>query len=346
MGRSAGQKTVCVTRIGAIGDMIITTPIYPLLKSDGYYVIANTSKKGIEVLKNNPYIDEFLEHDTSISPNEQLDNHWNNLKKGYDKFINLSESIEGTLSKVPSREDFFWSKEKRHKECDVNFYDRTLEIAGYGDVKGVRGQLFFSSIEESIARNYRKQKKGKYLVMWVLAGSSPHKSWPFTEYAISAFLDKHPDALILVVGDDLCAEFFLLNHPRVKHYASVWGVRKTMIMTKYVDLVIGPDTGIMHAAGCFDTPKILLHSANSINNLSIYWKNTIDIMAHVKCQPCHRLHYTTEYCELHPIIKTPLCMAAIKLSDILYMMDKKYQEWRENKNGILHRKWGPTEICA
>lgn len=344
MGGSAGKKTVCVTRIGAIGDMIITTPLYPLLKADGYHVIANTSKNGIEVLKHNPYIDEFLEHDTSIPPDEQLTNHWKNLQKGYDRFINLSESIEGTIVKVPSRKDFYTNKETRHRECNVNFYDRTLELAGYKDVKGKRGELYFSTLEESLARQYRKKYKDKFLIMWVLSGSSPHKTWPWTEFAARFFMEAHKDVVIMTVGDELC-ELLEWSHPRTKCYSGKWSVRKTLLMTKHVDLVIGTDTGIMHGAGCFDTPKILLQSSNTNENISKYWKNCIDLYANVSCHPCHRLHYTMEFCGLDDKLKTPICMTALKPDVVFREMERAYRNWKEVRYGLHRDKRRPELLC-
>ena len=336
MGGSASKKTVCVTRIGAIGDMIITTPVYPLLKADGYKVIANTSIRGWEILKHNPYIDEFLEHDTSIPPDEQLTKHWENIKKGYDKFINLSGSIEGSLSKVSDRDDFYQDKEVLHKECNVNFYDRTLELAGYGHIKGQNGQLFFSPLEETLARGYRRKYKKKFLIMWVLSGSSPHKTWPWVEYTAKMFMSQHPDVVIMTVGEELC-KLLEWSHPQTKCYSGLWGVRKTLIMTKYVDLVVGTDTGIMHGAGCFSTPKILLHSANTKENLSKYWLNCTDLSAGMKCQPCHRMHSTREFCNLDSKLLTPACMSKLKPDKVYVEMSRIYNIWKEkrrNKDGV------------
>ena len=41
-----------------------------------------------------------------------------------------------------------------------------------------------------------------------------------------------------------------------------------MILTKLVDLVISPDTGVLHASGAFDTPKIGLLGHTTIENIT------------------------------------------------------------------------------
>jgi len=101
-------------------------------------------------------------------------------------------------------------------------------------------------------RSYRKKHKGKFLILWSLSGSSGHKTYPFTEFVAKGFLDKHPDAMILTVGETLC-ELLEWSHPQTKCYSGKWPIRKSLIMAKYADLIIAPETGIANAAGCFDS---------------------------------------------------------------------------------------------
>ena len=54
----------------------------------------------------------------------------------------------------------------------------------------------------------------------------------------------------------------------MKHYSGTWGIRKSLLWTKYADLVIGTETGILNGAGCFDTPKIVMLSHSTEENLS------------------------------------------------------------------------------
>ena len=85
-----------VIRYGAIGDHIMMTPVYRELKQLGYYVIANVSERGIDVLKNNPHIDEFISHKRNSVPNEELDAYWDKLvqKVRPDYYRNFTESVE------------------------------------------------------------------------------------------------------------------------------------------------------------------------------------------------------------------------------------------------------------
>ena len=139
------EKTVCVIRYGAFGDMLQVSSILPLLKEQGYRVCVNVSPIGEDILKSNPHVDELLVQRTKMIPECDLTEYWENLSPLFDKVIQLSESIEASLLVVPDRtsllksgetvlvkadERFFWDKEKLHKECNVNYMERTHDLAG------------------------------------------------------------------------------------------------------------------------------------------------------------------------------------------------------------------------
>jgi len=323
-------KKALVIRLAALGDAVIVTPLFRLLKEDGYHVTFHTSKWGIEVTKHSPNIDAHSLHDQDIPPDDTLTKFFEELGKGYDKVINLCESVEGTLAKVHWREDFHWSKEKRHEECNKNFYDYTMELAGYPDRKGLNGELYFSRLENDLARGVRNKHKGKFLILWSLSGSSVHKAYPFSEYVAMALLNKYPDIQILTTGDSVCG-MIDWKHPRTKNYSGIWPIRKSMIMTKYVDLVIGPDTGLLHAAGCYDTPKVLFLSSNTEENLSKHWHNCTNLIPPVDCHPCHRLHYGMNHCPLDEDLGVPVCTSKIKALDVFNAIEKVYLNWKDRR---------------
>jgi ADP-heptose:LPS heptosyltransferase len=132
---------------------------------------------------------------------------------------------------------------------------------------------------------------------------------------------------MVTVGDDLCRLLEFDEHPRVTRRSGEFGIRKSMVLTKYADLVIGPESSVINAASCFDTPKILLLSHASVENLSKYWKNTTNIFANVPCYPCHKLHYTLD-CPLVEQIKAPVCMGKLPPERLLEAVERVYGEWK------------------
>lgn len=309
------------------GDLIMATPIFRLLKRDGYHVTLNCNKRGAEMAKHNPYIDKVLFHDESI-PNEDLGKHWAELGSKYDRVINLSESIEKGLLAVEGSPEFNFDHDERHRLYNHNYYDRTMEIAGYPEEKGLCGEMFFSPTEETILADFRKKYIGKFKVLWALSGSAHHKVWPYAPYVSIAFLNKHPDAIVVTVGDDIC-RMLEWDHPRTIARSGQWHIRKACLMAKYADLVISTETGIANAAACFGTPQITLLSHSSEENLTKYWKNNISLHTDSKCHPCHQLHYTEDTCDLSGVVvKGPVCMTELMPDVVFDAMEQVYEMWR------------------
>ena len=330
------MKTVCVLRWGAYGDAIIATVLFPLLKADGYEIHFHCTKRTRDVTKYNPYIDKWILYETDSVPNDELGVYWDNLSQQYDKFINLSGSIEGSLLIPDYYADSALSKKARHERCNINYYDRTLELGGYGHITGRSGELYFSSSEEKLAKKKRHKYRDKFIIAWTLSGSSLHKAYAYTEYVFGSILNNMPEAMIFTLGDALC-EFFEVefqSHPRFKGLAGKQSIRKSLILTKYADLVVGAETGVLNAAACFNTPKIVLLSHSSKENLTKYWTNTTALHALVPCYPCHILHFDSKSCILHPKLETPVCMTNLPMNMVYGAIEREYEKWKEKKNGI------------
>ena len=310
---SMPKKRALVVRYGAIGDVIQSTPVFAQLKKEGYHVTFNCTDPAREILKHNPNIDEFAVQITDYIPNTgtNLHDYWADMGKGYDKFCNLTGAAEDSLL-IADKRVYGWMDEvgKQHPELNeknrlhnalekcraqagtTNYYDQHLKYAGY-DIKGQRGELFFSDSEEVMAQAFRARYPDKFLIMWALAGSSYHKVYPFFTDVVQELCFKHKDIVIVSVGDK---ESRILERAAAVNYlprAGKWPLRTSMHMTKYVDLVVGPETGILNAAGCFDTPKLTMLSHSRHENLCQYWTNDYCLAPHATfCYPCHTLHYT------------------------------------------------------
>ena len=326
------KKEALVIRYGALGDSLWVTPVLSKLKKDGYHVVVNCTIKGAQVLKNNPNIDEFIVQETGTSvPYTQKGQYWEEISKGFEKVINLTQSIEGSLVKCEGSDEYNWSKEKRHAECNVNFQDRTMEMAGYPNDKGCLPELYFTDIEEALAESFSSQHKDKFTVIWGLAGSAFHKVYPWAEYVAGELAVKYKDIEIITVGDHAC-KLLEWQNPRTVNKSGVWTVRQSFIMTKHVDLVIGPDTGLMHAASCYDTPKIIMMGSNSDENLTKYWINSRSLFADdCECSPCHRLIYTNSCPKGSVQGVGTKCMENIQPEQLLEAVSKVYLAWKTGR---------------
>ncbi len=298
---------------GAIGDIIQSTPVFRKLKEDGYHVTLNCTPPAPEILKHSPYVDECIVQIRDYVENrgDNLKNYWLEIAKSYDKFVNLTGAAEDTLL-IADKYIYKWATEirKDHPELDeasilhnalnvargkaknTNYYDKHLELAGYTAEKP-RGELFFSEQEEICAAGFRAKYANKFIVLWSLAGSSYHKMYPYFHLVLSELTARNADVLVVSVGDSECKLMERMPSSRYLPRSGVWELRTSLVMTKWADLVIGPETGILNAAGCFPTPKITLLSHSTHENLCQYWENDYCLAPEgVFCYPCHVLHYT------------------------------------------------------
>ena len=302
----------------------MATPVFRQLKKDSYYVVLNCHK-GSTVISFNPNIDALIEQKPNEVPIEKLWEYWKELGKGFDKVVNLTGSIEEALLKREGTLEFNLPQNMRHELCNKNYIDHTMELAGYPDIKGAKTELFFSKSEHEWAKKYIRNLKGKFLILWSLAGSSYHKIWAYTEFVACEFLDAHPNSHIITVGDIGCS-LLEWQHPRTWSRSGKLTIRQSMILTQYVDLVIGTETGLLNAAGSYDTPKIILLSHSSEENLTKYWQNVEAVHGNVSCYPCHQLHFSKTSCKLNSATKTPLCMTMIRPEQVLLRMEHFYKQ--------------------
>lgn len=320
------EKTVCICRFGGFGDMIQTALLFPRLKELGYHVTVMTTPRGHDIIKHDPNVDDWYLLDQDQVPNHELHEFWRVQATRFDKFINLSESIEGQLLALPGRPNHSWPHEVRKKRMNMNYHEWTAELAG---VPFKPCQLFYPADHDVVPTGL---DPANFNVVWALSGSSPHKFTPHQDAVIARILLEIPEARIILVGDLACKvlEQGWEDEERVICLSDELSIRETLAMAQMANLVIGPETGVLNAVGFDEKPhKVLLLSHSSVNNLSKHWKNVQALVPDdCACYPCHRLHYGTEYCNIVEETGAALCAQNISPAAIYAAVDKVYQTWR------------------
>jgi len=314
--------------------MIQVSSLFPLFKEQGYRVCVNVSERGKEILESDPNVDELLVQETDQVPNDRLTPYWERLEKCFDKFVQLSESIEGSLLLTPEREeeirgervlvesskDFNLSKEEIHEKYNVNYMERTHDIAGL-PYKFL--PKFYPTLEEKKhARRQRKKIKSKYVILWALSGSSVHKVYPWTDAVMSRILMDRKDLSFVTVGDGLCEllEVGWEDEKRVVTKSGKWSVRETLAFLDVCDVVVGPETGVLNAASTLDCHKTVMLSHSSHENLSKHWKNTTALGPEDYpdyCFPCHKMHYGFSTCNRDKETGGAMCAAKINPKNVV-----------------------------
>ena len=319
------EKTAAVVRYGALGDMVIASSILPWLKEQGYHVTLYCSPYGYDVVKEDPHVDEFYIQDPNQVPQQWLGDFWryeSEHSHKFDRWINLSESIETSLLPDHERLSFHWPDSVRRQMMNRNYLEFTHEIAG---VPPPYRPKFYATIgEKAWARAEREKYRGK-VVLWSLSGSSVHKTWPHMDAIIARLLLQDNSTHVVLVGGtmDKLLQAGWEEERRVHRKAGEWSVRQAMAFTETVDLVVGSETGLLNAAGCMDVPKVVMLSHSTAENLTKHWRNTDAMIPSVPCYPCHRLHRTFEYCHQDAETGSAICQAQIGIEEVWNAVRKK-----------------------
>ena len=343
------SKSACVVRYGAIGDTIQATSVLHELKEQGYHVTWMCEPGGHHLLKADTRIDAFLIQDKNQVPNGDLQAYWSVMAKRFDRFINLCESVEGTLITLPGRATHRFPHALRHELCNHNYLEVTAKIAELPlhpehhfyetTAERARAQAVIDDIGKQVNKDFVIGQRWirPFVVLWALAGSSVHKTWPHMDSTVAAIMREIPHAHVIFTGDPACEilESGWENEPRVHRFSGKLDVRDTLALAKLADLVIGPETGVLNAVAFEPMPKICFLSHSSVENLTKHWVNTTSLFTdETPCYPCHQLHYTFEHCREHRETGTAMCQYSISPARVWEAVKSAFLG-RETVNRIL-----------
>lgn len=331
MDREQIGPTACVVRYGGFGDMLQASNVLPALKRAGFHVTVMTTPKGQEVLREDPHVDAWFIQDTDQVPNHELTQFWQAQARRFDRFINLSESVEGTLLPIPGRANFYWPDAVRRKRLGINYLEWTSELAGVEYASEAR----FYPTDAEMEKVAEAFGEGRFNIVFALAGSSIHKFWPHQDSLIARCMLEMPQAHFYLVGDYACQilEAGWENEPRVHCLSGQLSIRDTLTMAIMAHAVIGPETGVLNAVAFEqDVAKVILLSHSSVENLTKHWVNTTTLTppAEVSCYPCHRLHYGRDYCHEFPETGAAICQQAIDPALAFDALRRAYEGWRSD----------------
>lgn len=324
MSASDIERKALVCRFGAIGDLIQATSVLAGLKQAGYHTTLMCSPPASDIMTHDPNVDEFMILDRDQIPNGDLGPFWEWQAKKYDKFVNLSESVEGTFLALPGRTAYNIAPAARHAISNHNYLEYQHLLAGVPHRPQVK---FHATLEEKAwAQRTRARMGDGPVAMWSLAGSSVHKTWAGLDSIIASFM-LHTDVTVVLVGGPECAvlEAGWEKEPRVHRTCGKWGIRESLAFALECDLVVGPETGVLNAMCCESMPKIVFLSHSTHENLTRDWINTIPLMSkNTVCKgrgnndapACHKLIFGWEHCSKNEEQGVAQCQADIGVEEV------------------------------
>ena len=284
-------KSILFLRYDRIGDMVITTPVfreiklvYPHIKIT---VIASTANQ--DVLTNNPYVDNIIT------------NHKNNLlsdlpsllklrKQKFDVCIEFDHSViphaiirlkiinpkkvisvkkdgrYGVNGSELSLYDFYTDKPKKS-----HFRDIWLATLKPFDVKPKSNNydLFITDTQQKQAQNFIKQYSSKFLVGINFEGAVKGKKIKFSDLRqICQGLYKKNNniqIIILTTPNNLQKTNKKVTDMGFDYVVTSYKTSTILDATALIsqlNLIITPDTSIVHIASAFNKPIVTIHENN------------------------------------------------------------------------------------
>lgn len=322
-------KSVLVCRFGAYGDLMQASSVFAGLKKQGYHVTLMASEPGLTVVRHDPNIDSFMVLDKDQVPNAELHNFWKYQATKYDKFVNLSESVEGTWLALPNRTQHGWSPLIRHQNMNKNYLEFQHNLAEVPHDPQVK---FFPTLEEKSWARKARDKMGRFTIVWALAGSSVHKTWAGLDAVIAALMLNYKEVDVVLCGgqQEQMLEAGWENEARVHRTSGKWSIRESLSFLEEADLIIGPETGLLNAACCLTVPKMCFLSHSSVENLTRDWENTVSLSSkNTRCKgrnsdevtACHLMHYGWDQCSKDEETGTAQCQKDISVDEVYFYLE-------------------------
>lgn len=342
------MKSALIVRYGAFGDHIHASHIPRLLKErEGFdFVAFEYNPKGHAIYYNNPFIDQHIHYDPYRSPvcdyplSFIAKRHEQMLESGnFDKLVDLNYSLEYGYIAMEDQNSYYRSSAyRRNRFGKHNFYDQTTIFAGYPQHVGMVGEVYFDPEEEGIVqRIYERDYKDKFVVICNLSGTSKHKLLFQAEEIIKRFLEKHPEAVCITIGDDDCKDHLEFKGERIINRAGDFGKGRypfpqAMLMAKHADMLISAESGIAVASTLFGTATVQLMNAAGIKQHGGDFVNDFSLQATVHCSPCHKGPYDYIGCPKfkHMGMDYPRCIQ-FNVETVLNRMEEAYDYARATK---------------
>ncbi|CAC9600169.1 hypothetical protein [uncultured Gammaproteobacteria bacterium] len=284
-------KKILFLRYDRIGDMVITTPVFRELKlaypDINITVLASVVNQGI--LINNPYVDKIVV------------NHKNNLlgdlslllklrKQKFDVCVEFDHSVVPhailRLKIIKPKKVISVKKDGRYgvdgSELSLyDFYTDKLSNTHFRDIwlatlkpldikpKSNHYDLFVTNNQKNKAQNFINQYSSKYLIGINLEGAVKGKKIKFCElWKICQGLHKvnnNVQIIILTTPNNLKSVSEKVKNQSLDYIAVSYKTNTILdiaALISQLDLIITPDTSIVHIASAFNKPIVTIHENN------------------------------------------------------------------------------------
>jgi ADP-heptose:LPS heptosyltransferase len=284
-------KNVLFLRYDRIGDMVITTPVFRELKlaypDISITVLASKANQG--VLLNNPYVDHIItNHKNNLL--QDLPSLWQLRKQQFDVCVEFDHSViphaiirlkiikpkkvisvkkdgrYGVDGSELSLYDFYTEKPNNAHFRDI--WLTTLKLFGIKP-KSNHYDLFVTDDQQKQAQDFVNQYPDKILVGINLEGAVKGKKIKFQElWKICKGLyggNNNIQIIILTTPNNLQSVSKKVSESSLNYVVASYKTNTILAaaaLINQLDLIITPDTSIVHIASAFNKPIVTIHENN------------------------------------------------------------------------------------
>lgn len=274
-------KRILIIKNEAFGDMILVTPLIRHLATNGYLVDVFASEANQCIIAHNPFVNEII---AQTGGPENANNYV--LEHMKDRHYDLVLDVRYPIYYEDLNRLLF----PQHISCDylvgwnrsnIGIYDKSLDfyddhghfsdvIATFLQFMGIEStdlayDLYIEQEAKENTRNYMRDlwRQGGPVVVFNPFSSHPSRDLNTVQIQnmVDMILENYPFAQIVFIGQPGKIDSISINplqETHIQRYASP-SIMDVVPLIEYADIVISPDTAIVHIAAAFHKPTIGLY---------------------------------------------------------------------------------------
>ena len=295
-----------IIRFSSIGDIILTTPVIRLLKTqvEDAEIHFLTKKHYASLLESNPYIDQLHLYTGDLNSNiGQF------RKEEFDYIIDLHHNLRSSVIKNRLRLlDFSVDKLNLKKWMLVNLkvdhmpdkhmVDRNMETLKLFDIKDDgKGLDYFIPAEEEVEIGHIGEDYRRGYIAVAIGAQHKTKKLPPEKLIELVSLLEHPVIILggaedKAVGDLICEA---VPSKIIYNASGNYSINQSASIVRQARLVISHDTGMMHVAAAFKKTVISIWgSTDPVFGMVPYRPDpdsTVFEVKELRCRPCSKIGY-------------------------------------------------------
>jgi len=294
-----------ILRFSSIGDIVLTTPVVRNLKNqvEGAEIHYLTKPQFAAILEHNSYIDKvhLLKKSFSETVQELKYEHFDyvidlhrNIRTA--RFKNRLKIISFSFNKL-NWEKWLMVNFKKNKLPDLHIVDRYMDTLKVFDIENDNYGLdyFIPAKDEVDVTSISKELNKGYVAVVV---GAYHNTKKLTKEKLVAICKQINKPILLLGGPDNHIEGEQVKKELGENIFNACGkysINQSASLIKQANVVLTPDTGLMHIASAFKR-KIISVWGNTIPEFGMYpyLPNPQSEIVEVKdlaCRPCSKIGF-------------------------------------------------------